>query len=611
VASKIKFFQDLSENLKNFIVFQFSNLKKIKNIQKQKSLDKKIITKLNKQKVPTWRQLKKIRQTLSDKEGKIVKILAVIIFISLIFLGYTNYFQKLTTVPKNGGEFIEGLIGSPLYINPILSQSHVDADLDLSHLIFSGLLKYDKNLGIVPDIANKYEISEDQKTYTFYLKDNIKWHDGEKLTASDVIFTIKSIQDSDFKSPYYRSFAGVNVEIIDDYSLKFILQEPYAAFLNILTVGIIPQHLWYDVPAINAKLAIYNQKPIGSGPYKFKSLIKEKSGVIKSYVLEKNKDYYGKVPYINKITFKFYPDYETAVSALVNKEVQSLGFLPKEHLKKFTNKRDLNLYNVNLSQYTAIFFNEKNNELLASKKIREALAYAINKEQIVDEVLQNQGQIIDGPILPGFLGYNQDITKYAYDPQKAVEILTNAGWKLDNEIFFKDDEELKITLTTVEQTENINTANLIKEFWNSIGINVDLQIVSKDNIEKEIINPRNYQVLLYGEIIGYDPDLFPFWHSSQREHPGVNLANYVNRKIDQLLEDARLTNNTEVRHEKYQEFQNLLIEDLPAVFLYTPTYTYPLNKKIKGYDLQRVAKPYDRFIDIENWYIKTKNKFFK
>lgn len=611
MGSKIKFIKNLSKNLKSFIVFNLAKFKKIKNINKQKNLDKKIITKLNKQKIPNWRQFKKIKQTLSTREYLIIKILLIIIFLNLSLLFYTNYIQKLTTVPKNGGELIEGLIGSPLYLNPILSQSHVDADLDLSHLIFSGLLKYDKNLNIVPDMAEKYEISEDQKTYTFYLKDNVKWHDGEKLTASDVNFTIKSIQDPDFKSPYYRSFAGVTTEVIDEYTLKFTLQEPYAAFLNILTVGIIPQHLWYDVPAINAKLAIYNQKPIGSGPFKFKSLIKEKTGVIKNYVLEKNKDYYDKVPYINKLTFKFYPDYETAVNALINKEVESLGFLPKEHLDKFTNKRDLNLYNTNLSQYTAIFFNEKNNKLLASKHIREALAYAINKEQIIDEALQNQGQVIDGPILPGFLGYNEDITKYSYDPQKAVEILTTNGWELDNEIFFKDDEELKITITTVERTENINAVNLIKEFWNSIGVNVELQIIPKDNIEKDIINPRNYQSLLYGEIIGYDPDLFPFWHSSQREHPGVNLANYINRKVDQLLEEARLTNDTEVRHKKYQEFQNLLIEDLPAIFLYAPTYTYPLNKKIKGYELQRIANPYDRFIDIGNWYIKTKKTFFK
>lgn len=502
------------------------------------------------------------------------------------------------------------MIGKPVYINPVLAPGSSDADQDISSLLFSGLLKYDKDLNITTDLAEKYDISEDQKTYTFYLKDDLKWHDGEKLTASDIVFTIKSIQDPNFKSPLKRSFEGVNVEMTDEKTVKFTLIEPYAAFLNILTVGILPQHLWYDTPPETATLAIYNQKPIGNGPYKFKSLIKEKTGAIRQYILEKNKDYHGKEPYINKIIFKFYPDYENAIEALINKEIQSLSFLPKDHLKNFQNKRELNLYNINLSQYTAIFFNEKNNELLKNETIRKALTYAIDKNKIIEEVLQNQGLIIDGPILPGFLGYNEEITKYDYAPEKSLEMLADDGWKLEGEYLTKDDDELKITLTTVEQTERITTANLIKEFWNSIGVNVELQIVSKSNVQKDIINPRSYQALLYGEVIGYDPDLYPFWHSSQREAPGVNLANYANRKVDNLLEDARLTNDEEIRAKKYKDFQDVLIEDLPAIFIYTPYYTYPVNKKIKGIDLQRIASPSDRFVDIENWYIKTKKKLF-
>lgn len=611
MASKIKFLSNLSQNLKNFVVFQLNNIKKKKKIIQQKSFDKKIITNLNQKKIPRWNQFKQLPKTLNKNEAKIIKYLSLIILVLLVFLFYSNFLKNLTTVPKNGGEFSEGLIGSPLYINPILAQSHIDADLDLSKLIFSGLLKYDNNLKIVLDIAARYEISEDQKTYTFYLKENVKWHDGEKLTASDLVFTIQSIQDPDFKSPLFRSFATVAVEKIDDYTVKFTLQEPYAAFLNILTVGLIPQHLWYDIPSINARLANYNQKPIGSGPYKFKSLVKEKSGIIRLYVLEKNKDYYGKEPYLNKLILKFYPDYENAIEALINKEVQSLSFLPKEYLNKFINKREINLYNFNLSQYTSIFFNEKNNELFKNVAIKEALSYAINKDKIIEDVLQNQGQKIDGPILPGFLGYNPEIKQYQYDPKKALEILAENKWTLDGEFLKKDDLELKITLTTVEQTENITVANLIKEFWTSIGVNVDLQIIPKNKIEKEVINPRNYQALLFGQIIGYDPDLFPFWHSSQREHPGVNLANYANRKVDQLLEEARLTNDSQVRDQKYREFQNLLIADMPAIFLYTPTYTYPVNKKVKGIELQRIANPFDRFINIENRYIKTKKQIFK
>jgi len=605
----IKFFSQISQTIKKLALFKLENFKKKQKIGVQNELDKKIIGKLNKQKMPNWKQFKRLPQTLSGQENILLKILVVIILISLGFLIYFNYLKNLSNIPKDGGEFTEGSIGSPLYLNPLLA--HTDVDLDLTKLIFSGLLKYNEKLELIPDLADKYEISQDQKTYTFYLKKNIKWHDDEDLTARDIIFTINSILDQDYKSPLYRSFSGISIEQLDDYTVKFILKEPYAGFLNLLTVGIIPQHLWYDIPTVNAKLADLNQKPIGSGPYKFKSLIKEKSGLIKVYTLEKNKNYYAKIPYINKIIFKFYPDYENAVNALTNKEVQNLSYIPKEFIKKFGNKRDINLDNLNLSQYSAIFFNSKNNKLLENKKIREALSYALDKNKILEDVLDNQGQIIDGPILPGFLGYNPNLKKYEYNPQKSLEILAGDGWMLSGEYLKKKDQELKITITTVEQTDNLKTASLLKEFWNSIGINVDIQTVPKDQIERDVIDQRNYQILLYGEMIGYDPDLFPFWHSSQKDAPGVNLANYVNRKADQLLEEARLTSDLKIRSQKYEEFQNILIDDLPAIFLYSPTYTYPLSKKIKGFNLQNIANPFDRFINIENWYMKTKKQFIK
>ncbi|MCX6739966.1 MAG: ABC transporter substrate-binding protein [Candidatus Parcubacteria bacterium] len=604
----IKFFLNLSQSAKNYILFYLAKYRNEKKISQQKDLDKKVLAALNGKKLPNLKQLKRLPQTLNKHEKFILKGLILIALVTGVFLFYNGYYKNLISLPATGGEFSEGLIGSPLYINPIFAFN--DADKDLSSLIYSGLIGYNEKLEPIPDLAERYEVSEDQKTYTFFLKRNIKWHDNKNFTANDVLFTISAIQNPNYKSPYSRSFTGVGVEQVDDYTVKFTLEQPYAGFLNILSIGILPKNIWENTPAANAKNVIYNQKPIGTGPYKFKSLVKDKSGQVKSYVLEKNKNYYAKIPYINKIIFKFYPDYDSATSALANKEVQNLSFLPKENLAKI-NKRDINIHSINLSQYTALFFNTKNSELLKDKIIREALALAIDKNKLLEDVLSNQGKKIDGPILANFPGYSEDIKKYEYNPQKALEILTADGWTIDNEKLKKKDVELKITLTTVEQNDNIKTANLIKEFWDSIGINVDLQIIAKDKIQSEIIMPRNYEVLLYGEIIGYDPDLFPFWHSSQRNDPGLNMSYYSNRKVDQLLEEARQTNDLSQRAAKYQEFQNLLIDDLPAVFLYSQNYLYPATKKIKGINVQRIASPSDRFINIENWYIKTKKQFFK
>jgi len=201
--------------------------------------------------------------------------------------------------------------------------------------------------------------------------------------------------------------------------------------------------------------------------------------------------------------------------------------------------------------------------------------------------------------------------KNTNNPQKSAKIMTENGWSLEGEYLKKKDLQFKIKLTTVDQEEFVKIANLIKEDWNSIGAEVTIEAVPKENIDKDIISPRNYEALLYGEIIGYDVDPFAFWHSSQREAPGVNIANYANRKVDQLLEDARKTADPNIRTQKYKEFQQYLYDDLPAIFLYNPTYTYPIYKKIKGFELQKIVLPSDRFINIANWYIKTQKKLFK
>lgn len=601
----LKTLLNLSRDLKDFVISKFQFMAQMKPVKQQQKFDQKLITSLREKKLPRGKQFKYISKVLSKKEKRIIQLLSGIIILSIVFLAYTFFSDNIITTPKHGGELTEGLVGSPLYINPILAQTN-DVDLDLSRLLFSGLMKYNENLELVPDLAEKYDVSEDQKTYTFYLRQNVKWHDGKPFSASDVVFTIQSIQDEEYKSPLYRTFKGVGIEKVDDFTVKFTLGESYAAFLNVLTVGIIPQHLWFDIPAINAKLSVYNQKPFGTGPYKFKSLIKESSGVIKAYTLEKNKDYYGKMPYIDKIIFKFYPEYLAALEALKNKNIESLGYLNKESIEQLEGKRKTTLFNVPLSQLTAVFFNEEKNQLLGDEEFRQALAYAIDKNKIVESVLKSQGQAIYGPILPGFLGFTEDIDKYEYNPQHAADILLDDGWELEGEFLKKDDTELKITLTTVDQPENVKTVELIKTYWNNIGVNVDLQIIPRSQIEKDYIIPRNYEALLYGEIIGYDPDPYPFWHSTQRDHPGVNLTSYGNRKVDTILEEARQISNIEERSAKYQEFQTIIADDLPAVFIYNPTYTYPLSSKVKGVNIQRISVASDRFIGIENWYIKTK-----
>lgn len=566
-------------------------------------MDYAVVAAARGRKLPTFRQFRQLPRTFSSTDRFIIRAGAVMMVAGALLLCYNLWFRNSTLLPAPGGELVEGVVGAPLYLNPLFAQGN-DADRDLTSLIFSGLLKYDTNLDLEPDLAQSYTVSDDQKIYTFKLRTDVRWHDGQPFTASDVVFTYQSILDENYKSPLLRSFAGVTVSKEDDATVVFALTEPYAAFPHLMTTGILPQHLWYEVPAVTARLNVLNQKPIGTGPYKFKSYVRESNGSVRSYTLEKNKAYYGHVPYIDRIVFRFYPDYLTALDALQNKNVMSIGYLPRDLTGKVSGKKRIALHQIPLAQYTAVFFNADRNDALKDKTVRQALAYATDEAGIIDQVLHGNGAVATGPILPGFPGYSEQ-KSYEYNPEKAAKMLLDAGWKLDGEVLKKGSVPLAITLTIVDQGEYPAVAEAIRQSWRQIGAQVTIDTVSRAQIEKDRIIPRNYQALLYGAVIGADPDPYPFWHSSQRIHPGVNLTSYGNRKADELIEQARQTNDEQKRTDLYTAFQGIIAEDVPAVFIYSPLYAYPVSSGVQGIGARRVALPSDRLIGIDQWYINT------
>jgi len=559
-----------------------------------------------KSRFPSPNQWKYFRKSLSKKEKFIFNTALALLITSLLFLGLRIYQKHVYLVPKEGGKYIEGAIGAPKYINPLFCQTN-DVDSDLVTLIFSSLIKYDKEGNITYDLLENYEISEDQKTYTFHIKKNVKWHDGEPLNVNDILFTIELAQNQKIKSPLYLNLIGVKTEKIDDYSFKLILNEPFAPFLSSLNFGILPQHIFQDIPPENLNLVEYNLKPIGSGPFKFKTLTRGSFGEIKRYTLERNDDYYRKKPYLKNLIFRFYPDPESAMAALKNKKVEGLSYIAKEYEEKLPQKLNINYYHLRLPQYTAVFYNTRN-EILKNKKVREALAFAVNREAIIKEVLNGSGEIINSPILKGFLGYTEEIKKFNYNPDEAGRLLDDAGWKMnqENKIRMKKEKELAFSLTTINQPEYIKVAEKLKNFWEKVGFKVEIITVDSERIKEEVIKPRKYDSILYSEIIGYDPDPYPFWHSSQENETGLNLSIFYKKEIDKLLEEARKISDSEKRAEKYTAFSKIIAEEQPALFLYSPYYTYGLAKKVKGFDLDRIITPQDRFTNITNWYIKTK-----
>lgn len=586
--------------------------RKLRSLQKQHHLDRRLVSSLNSAKLPSRQQMKHLLKVMDRKEKAAFVGLGCALLFFLALLGIEIFKHSTIAVAEVGGHYSEALVGSPRFINPILAQTN-DVDTDISKLVFSGLLKYDENRNLVPDLAESYELSEDKLVYTVHLRHDAKWHDGEPFRADDVIFTVASIQDPQFKSPLSRSFRGIAAEKIDEYTVTFTLKEPFAPFLGLLTFGVLPEHLWYNIPAANADLTELNKKPIGTGAWKFSSLKKDASGAIKSYSLVPSEDYYGDKPFIRQITFKFYGDFYSAVEALKSRSVDGIAYLPPEFKAELRKYKNIAYHELNQAQYTALFFNQNKNDLLKSDYIRQALAMAVDKDKLVNDILKGNGRAIDTATLPG-IEDNPDIAKYAYDLQQAAELLEKNGWQLTatttdgitEQVRTKKDWILEVTLTTVDQPQNIAIAEMIRQSWAQIGVKAEIQAVDKSKILQDVINPRKYEILLFGENLGGDPDPFPFWHSSQNEYPGLNLAVSSDKNVDTLLEEARKTDDWEARKSKYWQFQKILSQQLPAIFLYTTPYTYPQYDEIKGFDVNGIAGPADRFANLSKWYINIK-----
>lgn len=633
-----------------------------------------------------WRQFFKAPHQILVGGEKIIFFVFLISSISSgALLSVNFYFENTEIRPALGGKFIEGVIGYPRFINPIYSETS-DVDRDLVELIFSGLMKYGENGQVVTDLARDYKIIEQGRIYEFYLRDDVFWHDGKKLSSDDVIFTIKTIQNPEIKSPLLPNWLGVEVEKIDELGVRFKLKEPYSAFPERATVKIIPEHVWKDVLPKNFPLVLFNLKPIGTGPYQFKDLYRDEKGEISSLGLTLNKKYFAKIPNISQFFFKFFNSEEKLA------EAANLGQVHGLSNAQFPANPEFQEYRFLLPRYFAVFFNPKNSKTLAEKGVREALNYGTDKKELLEKALNNRGQIVNSPLLPEIYKLKFPSKIYEFDLQKAKEILDKAGFvekegkrlksikktpafqfkinlkqgsegkeveelqkclaqdkevyplgKIDgrfdtttnravsrfqekyniagengkvsektrkklNEVCFSVEEEiipLKFSMFTVKQPRLKETAFLLKKQWENFGAEVEVKTLDIKDLERDIIKPRNYEALLFGEVLGQIPDPFPFWHSSQREF-GLNLADYKNQKADELLEAGRTELSPEVMSQKYEDLQEIIIEDAPALFLYNPDYLYFAASDIKGLRGGLITDTSKRFAGLENWYIKTK-----
>ena len=550
--------------------------------------------------------LRKILRALSNRERLTVNLLFLVVIISFFVTAIAFYYHWTKAVPIAGGEYTEGVVGQPMYVNPVLAEGN-DADMDLCALVYSGLFKYDPNGEIVPDLAEGYEISDDKLTYTVHLKKDIKWQDGESFSADDVLFTVQNIQDPAFKSPLRQNWRGVGMEVADENTVQFILQSPYSFFLNNLTVGILPKHIWESVAPANFTLTDYNLRPVGTGPYKFSNFEKDEEGNILSYDLEANENYYGEKPFIEKISFSFYFDEDSMLDAYNNKQVFGMSYLSPARIEDIKSRRSSRIHSINIPRYFAVFFNQQKSKVLANREVRKALSLAADRQAIIREVLAGEGKELFSPIPPGAVGFTDDVKKFSYDIEKANKTLDDDGWKKgDDGIRKKDNQVLEINLTTTDWPDLTQTADILKAQWEAVGAKVNIESLPAADVQQNFIRPREYEALLFGQVVGIDPDPYAFWHSSQTRDPGLNLALYSSQDVDKMLEKLRQEMSKDKRVEYYKEFQQAVAEDAPVLFLFSPSYLYVHGKNVQGMNVSSMVTPDKRFSDVTKWYVKIK-----
>jgi len=572
---------------------------------------------------PFWNRTGAAVRSFTRSELALFAVL-LFIFASCVFgIAYKIDQHFMTQVPARGGALNEGVIGSPRFINPLLAVS--DTDLDLSSLVYSGLMRVGSDGSLIPDLAQSYTVSASGTVYTFKIRPDAKFQDGTPVTADDVVFTVQEAQNPDLKSPKRANWEGVTVQKIDNLTVSFTIAQPYSPFLQNTTLGILPEHIWKGAQPDEFIFSEYNLKPIGSGPYKVTDIADDSSGVPLTYTLSAFDGFALGKPFISNIVFHFYNDETGLVSAYENGDVDSVSSLSASSTNSLAAEQKdagspLHIDQFPLPRDLGVFFNQNQNPIFAQSEVREALNVATDRQAIIDQALDGYGTPLFGPIPPNILPI-QTISATGTSTSAAVgtstgivaqaqSILTAAGWVQDSNGIFelaqkgKPNLVLAFTISTSDTPEFKDAANLLAQQWDAIGAAVTVQIYDATDLNQNVIRPRKYDALFFGEAIGRDLDFYGFWNSSQRNDPGLNIAMYANSTVDKLLDDSRTTTDENQRLADYKAFEAQIVSDVPAVFVYAPDFIYIVPNDLQGLSLN-VTTPEDRFNNVYQWYLDT------
>ena len=501
----------------------------------------------------------------------ISRILGILVLFSLGF-------SLPVAAADYGDAIITASIGDASTLVPILASDSASADI--CGLVFNGLIRYDKDLNPEGDLAESWDIKEDGLVIIFHLRKNVRWHDGQPFTASDVEFTYQKLIDPNVKTPYSGDFERVkSFEALDDHTVKVTYKEPFSPGLSSWGMWIMPKHILEKEDLSNTK---FSRNPVGTGPYKFKEW---KTG--EKIVLVSNPDYYEGRPYINRYIYRIIPDQATTFLELQTQGVDEVGLTPLQYARQTDTpffKKYYKKYKYPSFGYTYLGLNMKD-PLFADSRVRLALDYAIDKDEIIKGVLLGLGRVSTGPFPPESWAYNKEIKPAPYDPKKAKELLKEAGWKDHDSDGWLDKEgtRFKFTLLINQGNDPRKTcAEIIQRRLKEVGIEVDIRPIEWAALLSEFIDKHKFEAVIMGWNLSRDPDCFDIWHSSKQRPGEFNFVGYENKEVDSLLEEGRREFDERKRKEIYNKVHQLIFDDHPYIFLFVPDALPIVHARFKG-----------------------------
>jgi peptide/nickel transport system substrate-binding protein len=543
---------------------------------------------------------------LMDRMVKKNKMVKKIIFTAAVILGIVVFFltgnfftgKNKKREEISGGAIINASIADASYLNPVLSSD--SASSDINGLVFNGLVKYDKDLKLTGDLAKDFSVSEDNMRITFNLRKGVKWHDGKEFTSKDVIFTYNAIISSSTKTPHSSNFDKVKkVSAPGPYRIIVEYTEPYSPALESWGMGIIPEHIYSGTDINNNP---HNRNPVGTGSYKFGNWRTDDRIVLEAY-----DEYFEGRPEIGRFIYKIIPDQSVQFMELRRGTIDWMNPTPDQWVSETSGKdfqSNYNRYRYPSFGFTYMAFN-LDNPFFKSEKVRRAISYGVDKQEIIESVLRGLGTVATGPYPPVSWAYDEEIKDYGYNPRKALELLRQAGWVRDETtgILTKDGHEFQFTLMTNQgnQTRKLS-AEIIQDQLKDIGIRVKVRIQEWSSFINQYIDKRQFDAVLLGWSLSVDPDQYPLWHSSQVSEGQYNFTGFKDSRVDELLEEGRRIFDLKKRKKIYKEIHNILHKKQPYLFLYFSDTKHVVNKRFKNINPQKAGINYN----FTEWYVPEK-----